>query len=180
MPSIKQIAVPTDALLSTFHGGRHPELWSAYRDCYAVAIDGAVSLVQFVNAFYTTPLFRIERWLLGFLPRGASTDAEAAAVAAGTGERFAVWSVGARTDSELLMCDRYERTRSWFRVVPGNSGGRLQTTLYFGSGVAARRTPTGGLRMGAGFGALLAFHRVYSRLLLGAAWRKLAAQRASR
>jgi len=180
MPAIKQVAVPADALLCTFRGGRHPELWNAYRDSYSVAIDGAVSLAQFVTAFYTTPLFRVERWLLGLLPRGASTDAEAAAVAAGTGKRFAVWSAGARTDSELLMCDRYERTRSWFRAVPGNSGGRLQTVLYFGSAVAARRTSSGALRMGLGFGALLAFHRLYSRLLLGAAWRRLAAQRVNR
>ena len=180
MPSIKQVAVPADALLCTFRGGRHPQLWHAYRDCFTVSIDGAVTLAQFVMAFYTTPLFRVERWLLGLLARGASTDAEAAAVAAGTGERFAVWSVGARSDSELLMCDRYERTRSWFRIVPGNSGGRLQTVLYFGSAVAARRAPTGALRMGAGFGALLAFHRLYSRLLLAAAWRRLATQRANR
>ena len=75
------------------------------------------------------------------------------------------------------MCDRYERTRSWFRVVPLNGGGTL---LQFGSAVAAApakaapgsAAPESAAKVsppGAVFRLLLGFHLVYSQLLLSAA-----------
>jgi hypothetical protein len=60
------------------------------------------------------------------------------------------------------MCDRYERTRSWFRIVPKDGA---CTLLQFGSAVAAAGA---GRRIG-GFRLLLGFHVVYSQLLLHAA-----------
>ena len=76
------------------------------------------------------------------------------------------------------MCDRYERTRSWFQVVPlaGDT-----TLLRFGSAVAAapesavadRAAPRREARVlandGAVFQLLLKFHILYSQLLLSAA-----------
>jgi hypothetical protein len=61
------------------------------------------------------------------------------------------------------MCDRYERTRSWFRVVPV-SGDR--TVLQFGSAVAARGVQTRSGSRGGGFRLLLGFHVLYSQALL--------------
>ena len=51
-------------------------------------------------------------------------------LADGFGTSFAIWRVGERTTTQLLMCDRYERTRSWFCVVPLGGG---KTLLRFGS-----------------------------------------------
>jgi hypothetical protein len=59
--------VPEDALLKTYRGGVHPERWRKYGDCFSVAVDQVVSLADFVFAFYTSPVFRIERLLLRVL-----------------------------------------------------------------------------------------------------------------
>jgi hypothetical protein len=170
VPGITQEALADDALLKTYRGGKHPQRWGQYGDCFSVQVDGSVTLGEFVFAFYTSPAFRIERWILRVLVGAASSDEEARAVAEGRGETFAVWHVGARTEDQLLMCDRYGKTRSWFRVVPQDSG---STLLQFGSAVAARRAEAGAMEMSRGFGVLLGFHRLYSRVLLAAARRRV-------
>src|ERR1700722_5950197 len=134
MFSIAREAVPEDALLKTYRGGLRPELWEKYNDCFTVTVDRAVGFPYFVLAFYASPVFRIERMILRGLVGCPSTDIEARAVAVGSGTTFAVWRVGERTATQLLMCDRYERTRSWFRVGPLDGG---RTLLQFGSAVAA-------------------------------------------
>src|ERR1700722_19418716 len=134
--AITRESVPEDALLRTFRGGTHPERWGRYADCFAAGFDLTVSLAEFVFAFYTSPLFRIERCLLRLLINAPSSRSDARAVADGTADKFAAWYVGQRTALQLLMCDRCERTRSWFRVAPKSGGG---THLQFGSAVAARR-----------------------------------------
>ena len=167
MFSITRQAVPDDALLKTYRGGTHPERWGTYGDCFAVTVDRAVNLADFVFAFYTTPVFRVERLILGGLLGSPSSDSAARALADGSAASFAVWYVGERTATQLLMCDRYERTRSWFRVVPLNDN---RTLLQFGSAVAATRdNQTGALALGRGFPLLLRFHVLYSRMLLHAA-----------
>ena len=167
MFSITRESVPNDALLRTFRGGTHPERWGSYADCFAVGVDRSVSLAEFVFAFYTSPLFRIERGLLRLLINAPSSRSDARAVADGTADKFAAWYVGQRTATQLLMCDRYERTRSWFRVAPKSGGG---THLQFGSAVAARRGEHGEIpRRPAAFKPLLSFHVVYSQALLRAA-----------
>jgi hypothetical protein len=167
MFSVVREAVPEDALLKTYRGGVHPEHWGRYGDCFSVAVDRTASLADFVFAFYTSPLFRIERLMLRALVRAPSSDSEARRLADGSAATFAAWYVGERTATQLLMCDRYERTRSWFRVVPLGGG---RTLLQFGSAVAAvRDSRTGAAAMGGGFGLLLGFHVVYSQALLHAA-----------
>lgn len=170
MPRIVQGPVPDDALLKTYRGGAHPELWGAYADCFSASIDRPVSLAEFVTAFYTTPVFRLERLILQFLVGWPSSDEDARQVATGLRDTFAAWRVGERTETQLLMCDRYEGTRSWFRVTPQGSAGTL---LQFGSAVAARRRAAGELRMSPTFGILLGFHKLYSRILLRSALRRL-------
>lgn len=152
--------------MRTFRGGAHPERWGRYADCFALSVDRNVTLAQFVFAFYTSPLFRIERGLLRLLINAPSSRADARAIADGTSDKFAAWYVGQRTTTQLLMCDRYERTRSWFRVEP--EGGR--TRLQFGSAVAAKRGEQADApRRRSAFNVLLGVHVLYSQALLRAA-----------
>jgi hypothetical protein len=169
--SITRESVPDGALLKTFSGGRHPERWGRYADCFAVNAAGEVALAEFVFAFYTSRLFGIERLLLRTLIHAPSSKADARAVADGTADKFAAWYVGARTPMQLLMCDRYERTRSWFCVAPISGGG---TRLRFGSAVAAGRGERGeSVERPAAFNLLLGFHVWYSQALLHAASKNL-------
>ncbi len=149
--------LPEDALLARY-GPPH------YTDCFATTVAGNVSLAEFVYAFYTAPLFRCERIILKLIGRG-STDADALRLVQAEGDVFAAWTVEDRSGTQLLMCDFQSRTRSWFRVEAADAG----TTLYFGSAVikddkAEQKT---------GFGILLGLHRLYSRLLLRGAVRRL-------
>jgi hypothetical protein len=163
MPDVQAVPLPTRSLLKG-HARQ-----GAYTDCHAVRLEATVTLAGFVAAFYTTPLFRVERLLLG-LAGHRSSDAQAAALAAGRSERFAAWTVEARAPEQLLMAAG--RTRSWFMT--HSEGGA--TLLHFGSAVIPRRGRAGAPpRMGWEFRALLGFHRLYSRLLLGAAARRLRA-----
>jgi hypothetical protein len=165
-----QETLTNDALLKTWRGGKHPELWGGYGDCFTVPVDRSVSLAEFVGAFYTTPLFRIERVILRFLAASPSTDEEIQQLMAGARATFAAWELSARTETQLLMSDRYGKTRSWFRVVPQAAGGTL---LQFGSAVAAKPGAKGKSGMSSGFHVLLGFHRLYSRLLLQSARKRL-------
>jgi hypothetical protein len=169
MFSVTQVAVPEDALLRTYRGGPHPERWRESGDCFAVSVDRVVSLAEFVFAFYTSPLFRIERVILTLLAGAPSADSEARQLADGSGTSFAVWRVGDRTTTQLLMCDRYERTRSWFGVVPLSDA---KTLLQFGSAAASRSGQPSAIKARRSFfRLLLKFHVVYSQVLLHAARR---------
>jgi len=165
--SVTQDAVPDDALLRTYRGGARPERWQQSGDCFRTSVDQVVSLAEFVFAFYTSPIFRIERVILGLLAGTPSTDTEARRLADGSGMSFAVWRVGQRTATQLLMCDRFERTRSWFGVVPLSDG---KTLLQFGSAVASRSVERSARRIPVSlFRVLLKFHVMYSQVLLHAA-----------
>jgi len=170
MQPVVQEALADDALLRTWRGGRHPERWGDYGDCFSALIDRPVPLADFVVAFYTTPLFRVERLILRLLAASPSTDEEIRQLMAGSRATFAAWERSARTETQLLMSDRYGKTRSWFRVVPQASGGTL---LQFGSAVAAKPGANGSSGMSSGFHVLLGFHRLYSRLLLQSARTRL-------
>jgi hypothetical protein len=136
----------------------------AYADCYLTEIPRPVPFPEFILAFYTTPLFKLERLILKLTVSKPSTDREAGQLADGARERFAAWHVEGRDENELLMCDFLRRTRSWFMVVPVNGS---RTQLYFGSAVSSREDPkTGKLSLGFVFQALLGFHQIYSVLLL--------------
>ena len=61
----------------------HYATTGGHADCYAADAPAPVSLAAFVLAFYTSPLFRLERWILAVVLGRPSTDAEAKAVAVG-------------------------------------------------------------------------------------------------
>ena len=139
----------------------------AFTDCYATSVPFAASLPQFVEAFYTTRLFKLERWLLAKLLKFESSDAQAHQLAQGTSSKFSAWKVERRSSSELLL--DAGQTRSWLSVVQAE-GSEDGTTLLFGSAVVPMRP---GGKFGFAFHALLGFHRLYSKLLLSAAAKNL-------
>lgn len=174
MYSVTQDPVPESSLLKTYRGGERPASWGAYCDCFSVSIDQRVTLAQFVAAFYTTPVFKLERLVLRVLLRIPSNDEQARALAAGTCNHFAAWRVGARTETQLLMCDVRGHTRSWFAVSALSGDAKAQTLLQFGSGIASTLNPkTGHPEMSRGFHWLAGFHVRYSHVLLLAAKRRL-------
>lgn len=172
MPRIVPTALPADALLRRYLDN------GSYTDCYSTTLPRHVPHADFVAAFYTTPLFKCERLILKWLVGRPSTDAEAAQLGVGTRDRFAAWQVEDRSAVQLLLCDFTGRTRSWLMSVPipsdATAGARGCTRLYFGSAVVAKSSPgTIQADRKSGFSLLLGFHRLYSRLLLGAACRRL-------
>lgn len=171
MSTIHPCELPEGALLSQYAGT------GSYADCYAVEVLQSVSHIQFVEAFYTTAVFKIERFILGAAVSRPSTDAEVGQLARGEVNAFAAWTVEGRADHQLLLCDFAGRTRSWLMVVPARNGGAVRTRLYFGSAVVpARAKGDGRSDMGWVFRALLGFHKLYSRVLLRAAVSRLSRQ----
>ncbi len=174
MLSTDACPMPKSALLNRYGNSSACEDVQPFTDCYSVSIDREVALAEFVFAFYTTPVFKLERVILKHLAAKSSTDDEARQVSDGSIGAFAAWTVEERSEDQLLMCDFRGRTRSWFMVSPTVATGDLQTLLYFGSAVVPQKHPiTGESKMGFGFRSLLGFHRLYSVALLRAARSRL-------
>ena len=165
---ITRCELPDAALLRKYSGSE------AYTDCFTTEVAQTLSQAQYIEAFYSTWVFKLERWLLARLVAKPSTDAQASALAAGTVDSFAAWHVEGRTAEQLLMCDFNERTRSWLMSAAMQVGGAMGTRLYFGSAVVPVINPRSGLpEMGRVFRALLGFHKLYSRVLLSVAAARL-------
>ena len=163
MLTVRPCEIPPNSFLHQYKDG------PGYADCYVIIVSGTVTQAAYVEAFYTSPLFKIERTLLQYLASKPATDADAKALAGGTATRFSAWRVEAQFSSELLLADFTGRTRSWLMAVPAPLGNDLPgTLLYFGTAVEPL-SRQGAQSMGWLFHALLGFHRLYSRLLLGAA-----------
>ena len=167
--SVHPCAVPPHSLLHRYQDG------VGFADCYVTEVPGAFTQAQFIEAFYTSGLFKIERSLLTHLASRPAGDADARQLAAGAASRFSAWKVEAQSATELLLADFTGRTRSWLMVAAVQRDDRtVSTRLHFGSAVVPRR----GGRPGAPrtewlFNALLVFHKLYSRALLSAARRRL-------
>ena len=167
MTSIEACELPHDALLRRYLGR------GAYADCFVTELARPVRHAEYVEAFYTTAVFKLERMLLSWLVDRPSTDVQARELASGHVTSFAAWNVEARETNQVLLSDFQGRTRSWLMSAP-SSGGR-STMLYFGSAVVPIVDQRSGQsRMGLAFQALLGFHKLYSRVLLRAAVGRLA------
>ena len=163
MPALQPCEVPLNSFLHLYKDG------PGYADCYVSQVPGAVTQAAFIEAFYTSPLFKIERTLLHYLASKPATDADAKVLAGGGATWFSAWRVEAQSSAELLLADFTGRTRSWLMAAPAPLGNDLPgTLLYFGSAVVPL-AGQGAQSMGWGFHALLGFHRLYSRMLLRAA-----------
>jgi len=169
LTSIQACELPSNALLRRYLSE------GSYADCYVTEVAGVISHAEYVEAFYTTAVFKLERLLLSWFVLRPSTDAQAGELALGTRASFAAWSVAARESNQLLLCDFQGRTRSWLMTAAGSN---TQTTrLFFGSAVVRRVDSTRQARMGFAFRALLGFHKLYSRILLSAAVKRIYSSR---
>jgi len=162
--SVESCPIPDGALLNEYLRE------GTYTDCYVTDTRGSVSHAQYVIAFYTTRVFKLERLILKLAVSRPSTDDQAKQLAVGPIDAFAAWDVEARSENQLLLCDFYRRTRSWLMVTPIESTSGMSTRLYFGSAVVpVKNSRMGKVTLGFVFRALLGFHRVYSVVLLHAA-----------
>jgi hypothetical protein len=168
MTPIQTGELPPSALLSKY------KQQGAFTDCYFMDLPHAISQAEYVEAFYTTGLFKVERAILSFLVAKPSTDKQAKLLAAGEVERFAAWSVEGRTQNQLLLCDFQGRTRSWLMSDVNESATSTWTRLYFGSAVVPIIDKMSGKKsQGFAFHALMGFHRLYSRALIASAQARL-------
>lgn len=168
---VRSAELPSHSLLTRYvtPGG--------YTDCFIVDVPVTVSHSQYVEAFYTTWLFTLERAVLRILVAKPSTDLEARELAAGSRDKFAAWSVEARAPEQLLARDFQGKTCSWLMVEPGFESGAPATRLYFGTGIVPRSIRNGERSLTFSFRALLPFHRFYARSLLRAAASRVVARK---
>ncbi len=168
MFSIESCPLPPDALLNEYVRR------GAYTDCFRTDIDTDVTHAMYVRAFYTTPLFKLERLILKWLLSKPSTDDETLQLAEGTTDSFAAWQVEQRCQNQILLSDFQGRTRSWLMVEPGDEDAPCSTRLYFGSAVtSSKRANQSQGQPGPGLSLLFALHRIYSILLLYSARKRL-------
>jgi hypothetical protein len=164
--------LPASSLLRAYRDRR------AYTDCFHLDLPVTVLLADYIEAFYTTWLFKLERLILATLVAKPSSDAEAAALARGERGKFAAWTVETRQANQIVLRDYQSKTSSWLMCVPLEDGA---TRLYFGSAVMpARVRPDGTVDLGAGFNQLIGMHRFYSVALLKAAAARLRSKTAGR
>lgn len=167
MGTVESCTLPDEALTQRYRAS------GAHTDCFLTELARPVTHAEFVEAFYTTRLFKLERWILRLCVARPSTDAEARALARGERDSFAAWTVEARAPNQVLLRDFTGRTCSWLMVA--NAERPPGTRLYFGSVVIpVRDAANGQTRMPSVHAKLLGFHTLYSRLLLRAAARRLA------
>lgn len=160
---VRRIDVPAHTLIADFAA----EI-GGFADCFITQVPRNIPLATYVEAFYTTPLFLMERALLR-LAGHPSTDADARAVATGTSDLFAIWHNPIRRDGELVMQQTSGATASWFMVRPTEDG----TELYFGSVVRPSNRET--KKMPLAFHLLSGVHTLYSYALLASAARRVVA-----
>ncbi|MDI1260284.1 hypothetical protein [Aquabacterium sp.] len=168
MGAVRPGLLPANALLASY------QQQGVYTDCFCVDVPRAVSHAEFVEAFYTTPLFKLERFILSTLVSKPSTDQQARQLAAGDTQSFAAWSVEGRSKNQLLLCDFLGRTRSWLMSDADDVAHPGGTRLYFGSAFLPKVDRSSGeTRYGLEFHALKGFHRYYSEALLRSAQSRL-------
>jgi hypothetical protein len=166
MGSIRACDVPADALTQKYCTR------GAYVDCWIADADRPVAFAEYVAAFFTTPVFKLERWILRLLVDKPSTDDQARELASGGREAFAAWRVEARTPDQLLLHEFTGRTRLWLSV--GLAENSPASRLYLGSVIVpVLDARTGRTGLGPVHGRLVGFHRLYSRWLLRAAVQQL-------
>lgn len=161
MFSIERHPLPADALLADYVRDGH------YTDCYSTQVSKTVSHTEYVEAFYTTCLFKVERKILKWLVGKPSTDQQARQLAAGELDSFAAWHVEKHNENQILMCDFRHRTRSWLMVSSGTGSDGAGTRLYFGSAVVPfHKSRSATSSLGMSFKLLAGFHKAYSVALL--------------
>ena len=161
---VNEAPLPDGALLQEFVDR------GEYTDCFVAQVGNDVTFPMYVETFYTTRLFRLERLILKWLISRPSSDEEARQLARSETDEFAAWDEYSRADNQLIMMDFRQQTCSWFMLEADERSKRL----YFGSAIVPIESKSGAKpRLGLGFEMLLGFHKLYSRLLLTAAKTRL-------
>lgn len=164
-PSVAEAPLPEGALLQQFVES------GEYTDCFVTHVDADVAFEKYVECFYTTRLFKAERFVLKRFVAISSSDVEAGELARNERQAFAAWNEHARTDNQLIMMDFRGQTCSWFMTAAEDAG----TSLYFGSAVMRRQQTPTGRELRWTYRLLMGLHRLYSRALLRAARSRLIA-----
>jgi hypothetical protein len=161
----KSCEVPTGTMLDQCRSA------NAYVDCYSIESKASVHLAEYIEAFYTSPVFKLERSILAVAAGKPASDQDARALAKDETRQFSIWKVESRHLSEILLSTG--RTRSWLMVGPSLKPSHPGSNLLFGSAVFPGPSPNSGI--GLPFQALLGFHKLYSKALLASAASRLAA-----
>lgn len=163
---ITEIEVPSNALTAKFRQQ------GDFVDCYCIDIKKSIDLELFIKAFYTSRAFILERTLLSLLTLKPTFDRHAQLLAEGKQDTFSIWSVEERVKEQILLKEFTNHTKSWLMIHKWDSADI--TRLCFGSVVVANKVDTNGKgNFGLMFHLLGGFHRLYSRVLLNSAYRKL-------
>ncbi|WP_196140761.1 hypothetical protein [Aliikangiella sp. G2MR2-5] len=163
--SVVPIETPKSSLLDRYNRA------GGYTDCYMTSLEVSISHSEFIEAFYTSWLFKIERFILKWLVNKPSSDIDANQLATGNLDKFAAWTVEDRAENQLLLCDYQSKTRSFLMVKPLTDS---LTELYFGSAVVATKaSEKGDPTSSFFFRSLSGFHKLYSVALLSVAKKRL-------
>ncbi|KAL0486057.1 hypothetical protein AKO1_001727 [Acrasis kona] len=132
---------------------------SEYKDSFAIPFaqkDTKVDVLKLVQAFYTSPLFKLERFIIKIIADVKTSDEQIKKSNFNVGDEVLIWKVVNRTQDEVLLHWSYKgfEGSTWFKVNNGE--------LKFGSGLPIK----------VGF-VSTALHQIYSRLLLFGAKRNL-------
>lgn len=158
MSQVLATELPQDAFLTNYESRE-----DVYTDCFMTEVPGSVSLETFVNAFFNTWLFRIERRILSVFAKKPSSDQDIANLASGASQSMAAWSVETRDEDQLLLEVADAGIRTWLMREDRDGG----TRLYFGSAILPLASDHNGApKMPFVFHALLRFHKLYARALL--------------
>jgi hypothetical protein len=130
MSAVQPCEVPLNTMLRSYKDGL------GYADCFLTEVQGAITQEIFIEAFYTSPLFKVERTILKYLPSKSATDAGAKQLAAGNATKFSAWRIERQSTSELLLADVTGRTRSWLMATPGTGSATAPRTFPAGSAAA--------------------------------------------
>ncbi len=152
MPSIRESQIPAGALLQNY-----AQQSGCYTDCFFGTLQRRVSLRDYIIAFFDTPVFRLERWILGLTAAKPSSLEDVERLADGSSDRIAMWRVEHRTDDEVLMAVDRGQVRTWLMVSPSVSR-ETETQLLFGSAVVPKDISADGkAKMGFVFHAMSGF-----------------------
>ncbi len=171
MSKIIEAEIPSDVLPAKYVDE------GAFVDCYYIEIPKDVSLAQYIEAFYTSSLFKVERGILSLVASKSAVDSDAVELSLGESERYSIWTVENRASNQILLCDFTKNTRSWLMVESLKTSDIVTTRLFFGSVVIPKKiSANGDSSFGVLFHSLSWFHQIYSKALLNAAYKKLLRQ----
>lgn len=141
-----------------------------YTDCFQTELPKGGTLESYINAFFNTWLFRIERMILSTAAKKPVSDEDIARLAQGTSNTMSAWQVERRDADQILLEVPQTPIRTWLM----RSGEGEKTQLYFGSAILPDAVDrNGNAKMPFLFHALLGFHKLYARALLFSAKRAL-------